>query len=412
MTQLSGLGSQPAQQAASWLDTLTLVPRSRLWLVLLVATAWPLSCCCEEPECGDDVRDPGELCFLDDRLTPDLELATPLALRAGRFDADEIADLIVLGTDETGVTGRLLVGDGDGGLKDGRRVGVYGCSAYPISGDLGDDGRDDLVFATCTNSLLVFRGAGDGFAEPLEIPVGVGVRQATITDVDGDGLRDLLVLGIDAGGVPNLSFAQSLPDQSLAPAYLTPLPVPALPMFTPGMMAAARVERDGRFDVIFAEADRASALYRTHYAGMGSFAAPEPLTIDLRPTGLGLRDLDRDDRLDLVLADREHRQLVGLLSDGEDFGHAGYTPLDVAWASLVFGQLDDDGWLDLAVIDEARVSLLRGVGDGSFAVGTELEFPAPVVELTLLDLNLDGRDDLIAGTFTGDAPLTIALSGP
>ena len=69
-------------------------------------------------------------------------------------------------------------------------------------------------------------------------------------------------------------------------------------------------------------------------------------------------------------------------------------------------------WLDLAVIDESRVSLMRGVGDGSFAEGATIEFPAPVVELSLFDLNRDGRDDLVAGTFTGASQLTIALSGP
>ncbi len=388
------------------------MPRTHLWLLLLAATAWPLSCCCEEPECGDDVRDPGELCFDGEQIGVKLELMTPLALRAGRFDADAVEDLIVLGTDTTGVTGRLLRGDGEGGLGGSRRVGVYGCSAYPISGDLGDDGRDDLVFATCTNSLLVFRAAGDGFAEPFEVPLGVAVRQTTITDVDGDGLRDLLVLGIDSDGVPALSFAQSLPDETLAPAFLTRMPAPELTMFTPSLMAAARVERDGHFEVVIAEPDRTNALYRTHYAGLAAFSPPEPLTTDLRPTGLGLRDLDRDDRLDLVLADRDKQQLVGLLFDGERFGDGGYTPLDVAWASLVFGQLDDDGWLDLAVIDESRVSLMRGVGDGSFAKGTTIEFPAPVVELSLFDLNRDGRDDLVAGTFTGASQLTIALSGP
>lgn len=388
------------------------MPRTRLWLALLAATAWPLSCCCEEPECGDDVRDPGELCFSADRLSLDLVLTTPLALRAGRFDADPFDDLIVLGTDATGVTGRFLRGDGEGGLDRARTIGVYGCSAYPISGDLGDDGRDDLVFATCTNSLLIFRAAGDGFAAPFEVPIGVAVRQTTITDVDGDGLRDLLVLGVDGSGRPALSFAQSLPDQSLAPAFLTPMTAPALPTFAPSLMAAARVERDGHFEVVLAEPDRRNALYRTRYTGMAAFAPPEPLTTDLRPTGIGLRDLDRDDRLDLVLADRDKRQLVGLLFDGEQFGDGGYTPLDVAWASLVFGQLDDDGWIDLAVIDETRVSLMRGVGDGSFAEGTTLEFPAPVVELSLFDLNRDGRDDLVAGTFEGDSPLTIALSSP
>ena len=37
---------------------------------------------------------------------------------------------------ETGVTGRLLFADGDGGLAEPRRVSAFGCSAYPIAGDL------------------------------------------------------------------------------------------------------------------------------------------------------------------------------------------------------------------------------------------------------------------------------------
>ena len=159
------------------------VSPSRIALALLTASVWPLSCCCEEPECGDDVRDAGELCFEADRVGVDLQLDTPLALRIGRFDGDELPDLLVVGTDTTGVTGRLLPG-GREALADPDVVTVFGCSAYPIAGDLSGDGRDDLVFATCANGLLVFIAAGDDFAAPVELPVGVPVRQAAITDVD------------------------------------------------------------------------------------------------------------------------------------------------------------------------------------------------------------------------------------
>lgn len=382
----------------------------RFALTLLIASVWPLSCCCEEPECGDDVRDPGELCFAEDRVAVELELATPLALRIARFDADERPDLLVLGTDETGVTGRLLTGERDG-LGDPREVSVYGCSAYPITGDLNGDGRDDLVFATCTNGLLVFLSTGEGFAAPSELAVGVAVRQAVITDVDGDGLRDLLVLGLDGGGTPVLSFVQAIAG-GFAPAFLSPQLVPALAGFAPGMMAAARVERDGAFEVVLAEPDRSGALARTRYIGLGTFAVPAPLGLDVRPAGLTLRDLDGDDRLDLITSDRSRGQLAALLREGDEFGDAVRTELGDDWQSFALGQLDDDGRADLAVVTGATVTLRRGLADGSFDDGAELEFPAEVVELALLDLNSDGRDDLIAGTFAAGSALTIALSGP
>jgi hypothetical protein len=257
---------------------------SRTLIVLLAASAWPLSCCCEEPECGDDVRDPGELCFLEERVEVDLELDTPLALRGGFYDDDdELGDLLVVGIDETGVTGRLLLGDEEDGLAEPRKVSVSGCSAYPIAGDLDDDGRHDLVFATCTSGLVVYRATDDGFAMGLEIPVGVAVRQGAIADVDGDGLRDILVLGLDGAGVPALSFVQALTDGTFAPAYSTPQPVPALEDFAPNAMATGRVQRDGRFEIVFAEAERPGGLARTHYIGMGLFAPPEPLTLACAP---------------------------------------------------------------------------------------------------------------------------------
>ena len=64
------------------------------------------------------------------------------------------------------------------------------------------------------------------------------------------------------------------------------------------------------------------------------------------------------------------------------------------------------------MITEDDIELFRGLGDGSFESGARVAFPSLIAELSLVDLNADGRDDLVAGTFTGDDPLTIVLSGP
>jgi len=381
---------------------------------VLALLSWPLSCCCDEPECGDDREDPGELCFRSERLGVDPGLSTPLALRSGLFDDDDLPDVLVIGTDVSGVSGRLLQSDGLSGLDQPRTVPVTGCSAYPVAGDIDGDGRLDLVFASCTQSVLVFRATGSAdFAAAVEIPVGVIVRQAVIADADGDGLRDLLVLGLNAGGVPTLSFAQALADGSFAPAFLTPQPTAAFPDLTPSLMVAGRLDRSGRFEVIFAESERSGALVRTHYTGAAAFAAPELVVTSLRPAGLVLRDLDGDDDLDLLTGERTRGQLVSFLSAGDELAEGPRTEdVGTAWQTFKLGQLDDDGTVDLAVITEDHVELFRGLGDGSFTSGADLGFPSLIAELALVDLNADGRDDLVAGTFTGDDPLTIVFSGP
>ena len=386
------------------------MPRAPIVLALL---SWPLSCHCDDPECGDDRRDPGELCYRETRLGVDPEIDAPLAMRVGLFDADEHPDILVTGTDSTGVSGRLLQGDGEGGLGAPHTAPVSGCSAYPVAGDVDGDGRLDLVFASCTQSVLVFLATGDaGFAAPIEIPVGVVVRQAVIGDVDGDGRRDLLILGLTADSVPTLSFAQAI-DGGFAPAFLTPQPVAAFPDLTPGMMVAGRLDRSGRFEIVFAEAERSGALVRTHYTGAATFAPPAVFPTSLRPAGLALRDLDGDDDLDLLTGERARGELVSFLSEGDGFAEGPRTELvGTAWQTFKLGQLDDDGHPDLAVITEDHIELFRGLGDGSFTSGARVAFPSLIAELSLIDLNADGRDDLIAGTFTGDDPLTILLSGP
>ena len=107
-----------------------------------------------------------------------------------------------------------------------------------------------------------------------------------------------------------------------------------------------------------------------------------------------------------------------LVADGGDFVATGSYILrprgPLSWLDPgVFGTLGVGAGFALGaklVRPDAETWILYG--DGSFVEGGVVEFAAPVVELALLDLNADGRDDLIAGTFTGPSPLTLALSGP
>jgi hypothetical protein len=382
--------------------------------LVLALLSWPLSCCCDEPECGDDARDPGELCFEDDPTTLAASPAMPYALRVGRFDDDDRPDILVVGVTDNLIDADLLLGKKNGAFADPKSVQVNGCSAYPIAGDLDADGRDDLVFGTCTQGLVVYFAQRDGsFGAPLELPVLLDLRQIAVIDVDGDGRRDLLALGIDAAGAPALSFAQSTP-AGFAPAFVTPQPVPAIPEFAPVAMLAARRDRDAGFEVLLTQPGRRNAVARTRYAGGATFAAPERLDIDVELAGLTLRDLDGDDTLDLLVGDADTREVVPYFTvDGDRLTPGPRTDLGGAeWQGLTLGHLDDDGWLDLAVVRDAAVTLWRGNGDGSFEEGVELELPAPVVELVLFDLNNDARADLIAGTFEADDPITILLSGP
>jgi hypothetical protein len=386
----------------------------RLAPLVLALLSWPLACRCDEPECGDDTRDPGELCFEDTRPRLTVDQDTPYALRVGRFNSDDLLDLLVVGVNDDILRADLLRGEKDGGFAEARPVTISGSTAYPISGDLDADGRDDLVFAMSLQTVVAYFAQQDGsFAAPLVLPVLVELRQVAVVDVDGDGRRDILALGVDAATrAPALSFLQSTP-AGFAPAFSTPLPVAGIADFAPVAMLAARRDRDDGFEVLLTEPNRRNAVARTRYAGAATFAPAERLDLDIELAGLALRDLDGDDTLDLLAGDRDRGEVATYFTVDGQLAPGPRTDLETdEWQSLTLAHLDDDGWLDLAVADGAHVSLWRGAGDGGFARGADLDFAADVVELVLHDLNDDGRADLIAGTFAADDPITIVLSGP
>ncbi|MBZ5712376.1 FG-GAP repeat domain-containing protein [Nannocystis pusilla] len=375
-------------------------------VVVAVTSALASTGCADD--CGDgEYRDP-EICFNEHVLEVQSEAASPLALRAGDFDGDGLDDVLVVGAESGTITTDLRLGDGAGGLGEPRDVRVAGCSAYPVTGDLDLDGAVDLLFPTCDAGVLVYRadGAG-GFAPAFEIAVGIDIRTTTLTDVDGDGRRDLLVLGA-MSGQPALSIVRADPAGGFAAPEVHLAVVPGLDRFAPDAFVAGRLRRDGPVELVLAEQGRSDGLARATLAG-GGFGPLVAMTTGLRPGGLYLRDLDDDDILDVLVLDTAPDALAPLL--GPDLTEGPRTNLGSRPGPIALAHLDGDGSLDAVLFHGDRLGLWRGVGDGRFTAAVQLEFVGDVVEVVLPDLNADGRADVVAGLFP-DRGLAIRLSGP
>src|SRR5262249_9785713 len=71
--------------------------------------------------------------------------------------------------------------------------------------------------------------------------------------------------------------------------------------------------------------------------------------------------------------------------------------------------LDGDGNLDVAVVgNNTGVSILRGLGNGTFA--PPLHFPAPAFDITSGDFNGDGQTDLATAGYFGNQSIGILLA--
>jgi hypothetical protein len=140
-----------------------------------------------------------------------IELA-PGAVAAGRFDADAGADLALLQLGDARLdrdSELWLVHGGPAPLRSSTRSAGVGAAALVVV-DLDRDGLDDVAVASEQEGKVRLFLARDGDkAEPklLELPA---VREMLAADLDGDGARDLVLVGARIWVV--LAHAGDLPE--------------------------------------------------------------------------------------------------------------------------------------------------------------------------------------------------------
>jgi hypothetical protein len=193
------------------------------------------------------------------------------------------------------------------------------------------------------------------------------------------------------------------------------------PLFTPGPVvklaskpsnvALADLNKDSRLDLVVA-----SEQARTITVMLG-FRAETARTIALpeTPGEIVLGDVNSDNHLDLALDSHDSYNVTILLGDGKGgFALATNSPIVMKKGQhphthgLGIGDLNGDGKLDLATVNNADndVSVAFGDGRGGFTIAPRSPFavgPSPY-PLTLGDVNRDGRLDIVAtASATGPA---------
>jgi hypothetical protein len=295
--------------------------------------------------------------------------------------------------------------------------------------DFDGDGVHDVAFAVHLRGVLALRGDGRGaftptrtgldFASPGE-PPGFSSRVLRAADVDGDGRVDLVALG---DGPRLVRSPGERPDGAMGAVVYrnvgdgawarTPGPI-AAGLFGDSL-AVGDFNRDGRLDV----ATASGVLGRTdivQLASPGGGWTPHAGTA-LRPRAyvraVAAGDLDGDDGDDLVVAYAANegdrwRSGLDVLHPGtggwrrtaivERSGPAG--PTDVT-----IGDLDGDGRRDVvAVTADGELWIFLADGRGGFTREAGPPAPSPGCRgshVALGDLDGDGRRDVVA-SFAGE----------
>jgi hypothetical protein len=322
----------------------------------------------------------------------------PLGMAAADFDEDGIPDLAlpVVGRDSL----MMLRGNGDGTFGAGTS---YGTGYEPIgvaAADLNGDGHADVVVSNngFGPSFSVRLGRGDGtLGEEMNPAPDLG-RPTTVrlADLDGDGRLDIAVV---LRGSHKVAVLRGHGDGTFADYVLYDTQEDAY------ALAAGDPNGDGRPDLLVAVRGRVAVLLGE---GGGVFAPPLFTGVGAGPTSIVAGDFDADHRQDIAVA-LEGTELPGrwvaiLLGNGNGTYGPPEAPVpESANDAVTVADFDRDGRLDLALVDSVKFQavVLPGRADGTF--GAERRFDAGVFPTSIAsgDVNLDGRPDLIVADNTG-----------
>ncbi len=281
-------------------------------------------------------------------------------------------------------------------------------SPSPVVADLNADGALDLAaLIRGLNQLRVYPGRGDGtFDPPVPYDVGESPPHIIAADVNGDGPADLL-LTIRGAGAAIVSVLINDGTGEFEPARNYPFSTAS--GILPGMLGAGDLDGDGDADLVatFSSGKPTNVAILLN-DGAGAFAPIAELVAGNDPAIL-LVDLNGDHDLDIASVNLASDSVSIFSNDGQGrFGTAVSYSVGDFPADARAGDVDADGDPDLVFTTWPRnsvhtfsfeISILRNIGDGSFA-------PAE----TLLGERVGAPTALVLRDLDADADLDVAVS--
>ena len=180
---------------------------------------------------------------------------------------------------------------------------------------------------------------------------------------------------------------------------------------SPASVMLGDVNRDGKLDVIVAN-QRDNNVTVMLGDGKGSFtpAPGSPFPSGNSPNDIAVGDVNGDGKLDLAFANHDTKYVTVLLGDGRGgFAAAPNSPFTVNSRphphGIAFGDFNGDRNLDFVVDDwgNNRVTVVFGDGKGNFA-SPGVSFAVgqmPYQRVRVADVNKDGRPDIITTNTEG-----------
>ncbi|EAU63294.1 integrins alpha chain [Stigmatella aurantiaca DW4/3-1] len=380
--------------------------------------------------------------------------SSPRGVAAADIDQDGHLDIVAVNSGASNV--RVFYGNGDGTFGESK-THTTGSTPYAVVVvDLNGDGRPDIATANSGASTVTSlrNDGGRVFASLGNIQVRPGPRSLATADFNRDNKPDLIVgnysddsvsvlLGQGNGtfsaaintsaNVNNKEFRQprgvvvgdfnldGWPDvavgSNLGPsiAILLGRPLDGTGVYSPfaisgnlavgtgvGSLTGADLDGDGRQDLVatLSTFNRAAVIRGSGspVTGVRGFAVLDTTGV-ANARGAQVADINRDGKLDLLVANGGAVSMSLLLNDGTgNFPALRKHPAASNPYTVAVGDVNRDGKPDMLVANFASGNITIHLGNGTGGVeSSSTRTSSSPRSLALVDLDLDGDQDMVVG---------------
>ena len=388
------------------LTILQSIARRRRLLSIIAAALWS----CTSPAPSEPSRPSLEFA---DTASYSIDGTIPTRLGATQVDADATSDLILVARGDPSV--RILRGLGHGQFAVPLRISIGSDTRDVTMADVDGDGVPDLVATGhFDNAVFVRRGvAGGGFGGESRYSLRNHGHFVLRADLNGDRFDDIVAVHDGSGQPVYVTVFLGTAGGALVRAWES-----GTSQLTARGLARGDFDGDGRTDIAVAVADNRASVMVFYGGGDGTFAQPlllptlsdDPMLSD-GTASLATGDLNGDGRDDIIVAREDAaNELAVYLSGGDAFA----SPIRIPLPSPIdvdVGDVNGDGKLDAVAVnlEHGSVSVLLGVGNGTFLPPHTVPLGQTPAWLALADLDGDGRAD-IAVADLADHEIHVLLS--